>query len=113
MKVLLFTISLLTANSTCAQACDCSSYPFKPNPPCYGKCVAKLSESKDTDLTRIRDLDPGVSLSIRVLAAKESRSEIDFSRINDKRQLEAATLKSIEDKELKLEANMPNRLINK
>ena len=102
LSLILLSFGFLDA--VAAQTCDCSNYPFKPNPPCYGKCVARLSESKDTDLSKVKDLDPGVSVSIKILSAKNNRSEVDFSNIKDKRQLEVVTLKSIENKTVRIDA---------
>src|SRR3954447_14170667 len=41
-------------------SCDCTSYPFKPNPPCFGVCVERFAESKNPDLQAVKGLDPGV-----------------------------------------------------
>jgi hypothetical protein len=107
---LIFLTTLLPA----AQAdsdCDCTTYPFKPNPPCYSLCVAKLSAQKDGDLSKIKGMDAGAALSIKVLSSRQDRSEIDFSQIQGKKDLENAALKSIENNDVKIEANRPRKNI--
>ena len=78
-----------------AQNCDCSEYPFKPNPPCYGQCVSKLSAKSAGDTAKVKDIDPGVSLGIGVIAQSRDRSKIDFGSIKTKQDLERAALKSM------------------
>lgn len=31
------------------QKCDCTIYPFKPNPPCYDKCTANILATANKD----------------------------------------------------------------
>lgn len=73
-----------------AAVCDCTSYPFKPNPPCFGSCVGKLASARNPDLSSVKGLDPGVSVGIRVLAANPKKNTIDFSSISGKSDLERA-----------------------
>ena len=71
-----------------ASACDCTTYPFKPNPPCYSECVETLTSNKNINLSSVKNIDPGVSVSISVLRQQADMSTINASAINDKASLE-------------------------
>lgn len=90
-----------TAASGSTVACDCTSYPFKPNPPCFGACVGKLASSPSPDLSGVKGLDPGVSVSIRVLAAYPKKQALDFSNIQGKSDLEQAAENSLRGTDLR------------
>ena len=53
---------------------------------------------------QVKDIDPGVSIGIKVLGSRTDRSEIDFAKILGKKDLEGVALKSIQNKNIKLEA---------
>lgn len=95
MILLLF----LLIESARAIACDCTSYPFKPNPPCYSECVEHLIKDKQILLRSIRDLDPGVGVGISVLRNNdiENIMWIDLSKINNKSSLERAAANIVLD----------------
>ena len=78
-----------------AQECDCTAYPFKPNPPCFGHCVSKLSAKPITETAVVKNIDPGVSVGIGVLSQTKDRSTVDFKAIQGKQDLERAALKSM------------------
>lgn len=78
-----------------AENCDCYSYPFKPNPPCFGHCVALLSAKTPTESVAVRNIDPGVSVGINVLSKSTDRSSIDFKSIKGKSDLEWTAWESI------------------
>jgi len=80
-----------------AVACDCTTYPFMPNPPCYSQCVAWLTKNKQISLSSVKNLDPGVSVAIGVLRQKEE-STVDFSSITNKKSLEREAAKIVPDK---------------
>jgi hypothetical protein len=82
--------------------CDCYEYPFKPAPPCYSECTRKLS-APDADLAKVRGLDSGVAVQLRVLAEDPNRASIDFSSIRNNDDLKGAAYASIKNNELKLE----------
>lgn len=87
-----------------ATTCDCTSYPFKPNPPCFGTCVGHLSRTPDPDLSAVKGLDPGVAVNIRVLAANPKRQAIDFSNMREKSDLEIAAERSLRGIDLRYRA---------
>ena len=87
-------------------SCDCTSYPFKPNPPCFGSCVSKLAEAQNPDLKFVKGLDPGVAVSIKVLAATPNKAAIDFANLKGKPDLESAAEKAFQGKDLKLEPTL-------
>lgn len=62
MTKLFFSIALLSlAEITVARECDCTEYPFKPNPPCFNLCVAKLSAKPVSEAAIVKNIDPSVS----------------------------------------------------
>jgi hypothetical protein len=104
MKAFLLVIGVLSAASaTTAQGCDCTTYPFKPNPPCFGECVAKLSAKPVSGADRTKNIDPGVSVGIRVLSQSKERDSVDFESIRGKKDLEREVLKSMKAEQMKLE----------
>lgn len=80
-----------------------TSYPFKPNPPCFGSCVGKLASAPHSDLTSVKGLDPGVAVSIKVLAANPQKATIDFTQMRSKSDLEQAADRSFRGNELRFE----------
>lgn len=92
--MLLIALSPYTALAL-AENCDCTSYPFKPNPPCFGHCVAFLSAKSQSNAVAVRNIDPGVSVGINVLSKSADRSSIDFKSIKGKADLEKAALESM------------------
>ena len=104
MKTLLLSFGLLlAANAATAQTCDCTAYPFKPNPPCFGQCVAQLSSKPASEPEGIKNIDPGVSVGIRVLSQSKDRTSVDFSAIQGKKDLERAALKSMKAETMKFQ----------
>lgn len=87
-------LMLFTPMTAKAAECDCTTYPFRPNPPCYGQCVERLSAKPGGRFSNVRNIDPGVSVGIRVLSEGD-RSSIDFKGISGKADLERAALKSL------------------
>lgn len=94
-------VPLGSTGAQSAITCDCTSYPFKPNPPCFGSCVERLSSTPNPDLSGVTGLDPGVAVSIRVLAANPRRQAIDFSSVREKSDLEIAADKSLRGTDLR------------
>jgi hypothetical protein len=84
--------------SASATDCDCSIYPFKPNPPCFSICVAKLSSEGSTELSAVKNIDPEVSDAIKAISESRERSTIKFENINEKADLkrEAMRIRNLE-----------------
>lgn len=79
-----------------AQTCDCTKYPFTPNPPCFNTCVVQLSAKPPREAgSAVQNIDPGVYVGIRILSENRGRSKIDFARIKDKQSLESAAAESL------------------
>lgn len=96
MKRLIVPLVVLISTTVLAEDnCDCTMYPFKPNPPCYGQCVKHLSAEKNVDLSKVKNIDAGVSVGIKVLAENPKRSNTDFESIRGKPDLEKAALESM------------------
>jgi hypothetical protein len=93
-----------------AVSCDCTSYPFKPNPPCFGSCVGKLASTPNPDLAAVKGLDPGVAVSIKVLAATPKKDGIDFSGMQGKSDLERAADKSLRNMDLRFQPSQQFQL---
>ena len=96
-----------------AVECDCTKYPFKPNPPCYGKCVAKFTTNTHMDITKVKNINPGVSLSIKVLSANKNHKVINFNSIKNKEDLEREALMFYEFKAIKNDKvhKAPNKIL--
>ena len=92
----LCAIVLASALPASAQDCDCTVYPFRPNPPCYKQCVAKLSADRSL-LGDVRGIDPGVAVGITVLSRSQNRDTVDFGSIKDKKTLEEAAYKVVKE----------------
>lgn len=86
-RVALLLPLVLLAVGVSAEECDCSTYPFKPNPPCYSACVAKLSSAKEIDLSSVKNIDQEVYRAIKAIAASKNRHDIDFNNITGKAAL--------------------------
>ena len=71
-----------------AHACDCSIYPFEPNPPCVRECVKKLTLDSSISLNKIQNIDPTVAHDIWQLRSYGAGS-VDFSKLNSKADLES------------------------
>lgn len=92
--VIALPLFLLTV-AVSATECDCSSYPFKPNPPCYGICISNLSSSKNINLTNVKNIDPGVAVGIKVISESKYRETTNFMGIKEKADLEREALRLI------------------
>jgi hypothetical protein len=96
MRIKLTLLLALAAVGTAqAQQCDCKSYPFKPER-CFEECVKKLSAQPAIAIDQVKDLDPGVSLSLRVLSQNRTATTIpNLDGVRSKGALERAALESI------------------
>ena len=92
-----FVICLWVSSAGLASDCDCTIYPFKPNPPCYGKCVAIVSK-QDVDLSSIKGMDANISRSIKALSLRPDRSAISFSSIQGQNDLEEVLRRPVKQK---------------
>jgi hypothetical protein len=114
MKTII-TASLLSlfAATVSAKECNCSTYPFTPNPPCFRICVKALSLDTNADLSTVKNIDPGVAIGIKVLSEGERQEttitkgmdmkHINFSNINEKADLEREALKLLNTKSKSME----------
>ena len=95
-KVLACIAMTVVAAGVHAQDCDCTKYPFTPNPPCFNKCVEKLAAKAPAEAASgVRGIDPGVYVGIRVLSETKAKAVVDFSRIKDKAGLEREASKAM------------------
>lgn len=89
----LLPLLFFTASAS-ATDCDCSIYPFKPNPPCYSMCVAKLSSKGNTELSGVKNIDPDVSAAIKAISESNERSEVKFANINGEADLKREAMRA-------------------
>ena len=95
--VLIYCLGLFgQATAQSSPDCKCVEYPFTPDPPCAKVCYRKLAIEGNTDFKKIKNLDPGVALSLRVLASRPDKALLDFSKVNSKADLETLALQSVE-----------------
>jgi hypothetical protein len=75
--------SLLPAMLEGAQ-CDCTTYPFRPDPPCFNACcVAILNRASPETLERVVGLEPAIARKITEFkrAAVVPQSLEDYRRV--------------------------------
>jgi hypothetical protein len=79
MKSLLgIIIALMLPLVAVATECDCTITPFKPNPPCFATCTAKLvSEANFKQLTKIFRVPEVVSQKIMELPNRSNATTLD------------------------------------
>jgi hypothetical protein len=82
-----------------AQQCNCTSYPFKPDPPCFGMCAEKLTARPVSETAAVKNIDPGVGVAIGVLSQHGNREKVDFKAITTKKDLERAALGAMKSNE--------------
>jgi len=103
MKYLLtLTVAFFASQSAIAQQCYCEKYPFKPEG-CFAECVKNLMVKSSSDIDRVQNLDPGVSVSLRILSQNHSADKPEMSFVKDKADLENAALSVMRHSDSKLE----------
>lgn len=105
MKLLFGILTFASATLVHAQSCTCLEFPFTPEPPCNSICLKKLTSSPEPDLSKVKSLDPGVALSIKVIAKNPDAAKIDFGQFKTKSDLENFALKSVEQKKVLVNTN--------
>ena len=62
MRWIIVLFLLMFANPSIAADCDCTIFPFKPDPPCFDICTAKhLAAATASELEIIAGIDPNIS----------------------------------------------------
>ena len=62
MRWIIVLFLLTFANLSIAADCDCTIFPFKPDPPCFDICTAKhLSVATASELELIAGIEPNIS----------------------------------------------------
>ncbi len=97
---------LLAATGVSAHDCDCFNYPFRPNPPCFGKCVGDLAKSKGSDLSKVKGLDPKVADGIKFLAKDKYLKATDFEGIKGKGDLDLTVSKWLDSDKIAADRKM-------
>ena len=90
MKRLVLLFLLYFSTSVSATECDCSIYPFKPNPPCFSNCYSKLPPVRNIDLSSIKNLNLDVFAAIPVRSKSKDQNSIKFESINGEADLKRA-----------------------
>jgi hypothetical protein len=66
-----FFLVLLFVTEGNAQKCDCTIYPFRPDPPCFSTCMASLiSNISEQDAKNILGLQTQLAKRVAGLASK-------------------------------------------
>lgn len=73
------TALLLLVISASSATCECTKYPFEPNPPCFQVCLKKIYTDSSFRLESVKDLDPKVRTNIERLR----RSDAPISALKD------------------------------
>jgi len=73
-----------------AQNCDCTIYPFKPDPPCYEKCTAKiLANAVEEELELIVGLDKHLAGKIVEFDGRRNADSLEpYRHLFDKKEFE-------------------------
>ena len=99
MNRILAILSLsMTSSVIAATTCNCFDYPYRPDPPCPTLCYKKLIVGGFGDIARVKNLDPGVAVHLRILSSQSDKGLIDFDKLNSKEDLERQTLQILERK---------------
>lgn len=100
MRTIIFYL-LITFSTAAVSAteCDCSNYPFQPNPPCYGICIDKLSSAGHIDTQMVTGIDPGVAVGINVISESKFRDKNILLVIKGKKGLEREALRLMSAKD--------------
>lgn len=78
-----YSVSLLAVSADC----DCTRYPFRPDPPCYKQCTsAILKSSSKAKLERVLGLSP--ALAEKISARQASAQPIAFDNLTTAEQRE-------------------------
>jgi len=98
MRISVVILLMFMGQSVSADECPCDAYPFEPNPPCYSQCVKFLIENSDIKLSQIKNLDPGVAISVSILRRDDFERFANIEKIMNKENLEAEAVKVIPDR---------------
>ncbi|UXI70321.1 hypothetical protein [Tahibacter amnicola] len=82
--ILLFLAILVTPISN-SQDCNCTDYPFEPNPPCFKVCAERISRNQNLSFNPA--LDKTVENAFRTIHEASKTQHIDFESITNEWQL--------------------------
>ena len=77
-------VAVALMNGLARAECDCKTYPFKPDPPCFEDCCVKfLNRAYTSDLQRVLGVDAQIAAKIYSVSAKNRgvRSFNDYRKV--------------------------------
>jgi hypothetical protein len=91
--VLLFMAGL--AGDAAGADCDCTIYPFKPDPPCVRQCSAKvLAGSNYTSLVTVLGLSPEIAQRVSAVPASQKPDDLlEYAKFLPKAQFDTLDTK--------------------
>jgi hypothetical protein len=95
-RYLLALVGLTVGTSAlAAQNCDCTVYPFRPDPPCAASCSAKLLEKSDySSLVNILGLKPDTAKQISTFSSSRKPTYLyEYSQALPKQDFEALNVR--------------------
>lgn len=91
MRNALFAVFLQLVGEATAAQCDCTIYPFKPDPPCVQQCSAKfLSMADYSSLVTVLKLSPEVAQGVAAIPLGQRPNELSaYTKFLPKTQVDA------------------------
>ncbi len=106
MKALWVLMIACSGGAWAQSNCKCIEFPFEPEPPCNSVCFKRLATSDNaSELGKVKSIDPGVALSLRILSQRSDVKSLDFSKITTKADLEKLAFRSVEERKVQLSTN--------
>ena len=77
IRLVMFIFILSIVSPLWAVDCDCTIYPFKPDPPCVDECIAQsLAVANAEELENIAGLDPQIAQMIEKIPINQRPSTL-------------------------------------
>ena len=81
MRWMIVLVLLSVTNPGIAADCDCTIFPFKPDPPCFDICTAKsLSVATVSELVKIAGIDSNIARLIVSIPENQRPSTLEGYR---------------------------------
>ncbi|WP_157731459.1 hypothetical protein [Azotobacter chroococcum] len=90
-KTMILSIGML-AWAVEADECDCTYFPFQPNPPCFSFCVGKTVRNR-IDPFMIKNINPDVAQWLKTISDSYPDRPISLEKIESPADLRNEALK--------------------